>query len=324
MEERMIDDEYGRGVRLKKTKDGYVDATDELAENENVENEETELAEGEISFAFPTIDEEDNEESFAELTAEEVAALKKRREEEALAKKAVYDQLCKEGEEFLATGSFKSAELKYEKALKYDDEATEASVGYWRAKTADFTDPDVLANEYANESIESLEYDLGYAATDIIREKYEDVFKGRLNELTAEEEPLRQDVESKQRRRREILKARRLKRGLYFAVSAIPVIVCFILTAFFGMKNFTTRGGEYIGLTIGFAAACVVFFIVFAVFANRFINACRMYRKNERLDETNDGARLLEIELLKKIYEGLLPIIYEEELEGETNAETEE
>ena len=25
MEERIIDDEYGRGIRLKKTKDGYVD-----------------------------------------------------------------------------------------------------------------------------------------------------------------------------------------------------------------------------------------------------------------------------------------------------------
>ena len=32
MEERIIDDEYGRGIRLKKTKDGYVDVTDELAE----------------------------------------------------------------------------------------------------------------------------------------------------------------------------------------------------------------------------------------------------------------------------------------------------
>lgn len=324
MEERMIDDEYGRGVRLKKTKDGYVDATDELAENETPESEDTELAEDEIAFAFPTLDEEENEESFAELTPEEVAALKKRREEEALAKKAVYDQLCKEGEELLATGSFKSAELKYEKALKYDDEATEASVGYWRAKTADFTDPDVLANEYVDESIESLEYDLGYAATDVIREKYEDVFKGRLRELTAEEEPLREEVEGKQRRRREILKARRLKRGLFFAVSAIPLIVCVILAAFFGMKNFTTRGGEYIGLTIGFAAACVVFFIVFAVFTNRFINACRMYRKNERLDETDDGARLLEIELLKKIYEGLLPIVYEDDENAEVTAKTEE
>ena len=33
MEERIIDDEYGRGVRLKKTKDGYVDVTDELTDN---------------------------------------------------------------------------------------------------------------------------------------------------------------------------------------------------------------------------------------------------------------------------------------------------
>lgn len=34
MEERIIDDEYARGIRLKKTKDGYVDVTDELAEEE--------------------------------------------------------------------------------------------------------------------------------------------------------------------------------------------------------------------------------------------------------------------------------------------------
>ena len=312
MEERMIDDEYGRGVRLKKTKDGYVDATDELAQDaEEVEGEE------EIAFAFPTMEEDENEEAFAELTPEEVAALKKRREEEAAARKAVYDQLCKEGEAFLATGSYKSAELKYEKALKYDDEATEASVGYWRAKTSDFTDPDVLANEYAEESIESLEYDLGYAATDVIREKYEEVFKGRIAELTAEEEPLREEVEGKQRHRRAILKSRRLKRGIAFIVATIPVIAAVLLTFFFGMKNFTTSGGEYIGATIGCAAAAVVLFIVFAVITNRFINVCRLYRKNERLDETEDGARLIEIELLKKIYEGLLPIVYDEEIEYE-------
>ena len=37
MEERIIDDEYGRGIRLKKTEDGYVDVTDELAEGEEGE-----------------------------------------------------------------------------------------------------------------------------------------------------------------------------------------------------------------------------------------------------------------------------------------------
>ena len=41
MEERIIDDEYGRGIRMKKTKDGYVDVTDELAEGGEEEFEET-------------------------------------------------------------------------------------------------------------------------------------------------------------------------------------------------------------------------------------------------------------------------------------------
>ena len=49
MEERIIDDEYGRGVRLKKTKDGYVDVTDELADNPDMGEEE------EISFEFPNL-----------------------------------------------------------------------------------------------------------------------------------------------------------------------------------------------------------------------------------------------------------------------------
>ena len=45
MEERIIDDEYARGIRLKKTKDGYIDATDELAEKERSAAEELEADE---------------------------------------------------------------------------------------------------------------------------------------------------------------------------------------------------------------------------------------------------------------------------------------
>ena len=33
-----LDDEYGRGIKLKKTAEGYIDATDELAEEENDES----------------------------------------------------------------------------------------------------------------------------------------------------------------------------------------------------------------------------------------------------------------------------------------------
>ena len=55
-EERIIDDEYGRGVKLRKTKDGYVDVTDELLEGEeliistprNFEQIEKSIRKGEI------------------------------------------------------------------------------------------------------------------------------------------------------------------------------------------------------------------------------------------------------------------------------------
>ena len=101
MEERMIDDEYGRGIRLKKTKDGFVDVTDELAENgEMLENED---GVEEIAFEFPMLEEDDEE--LAGLSPEEALALRKKKEEEALAMKQEYERLCAEGNELLKTKS---------------------------------------------------------------------------------------------------------------------------------------------------------------------------------------------------------------------------
>ena len=80
-EERIIDDEYGRGVKLRKTKDGYVDVTDELAEGEVLEEGE----EGEeLTFEFPVMDEEDDEDLVG-LSTEEALALKQQKAEAAFA-----------------------------------------------------------------------------------------------------------------------------------------------------------------------------------------------------------------------------------------------
>ena len=119
MEERIIDDEYGRGIRFRKTKDGYVDATDELAEEEKEFAEEKEVAEEtgdgtqieaapdedvteealvvdnleesledleeegdgeEVTFEFPELEEDD--EDLVNLTPEEAAALRRKQAEE--------------------------------------------------------------------------------------------------------------------------------------------------------------------------------------------------------------------------------------------------
>ena len=199
MEERIIDDEYARGIRLKKTKDGYVDVTDELAEEERKaakdeatedsgelcetpeedaeaagETEEALIVEGlektleslseeegteEVTFEFPELEEDD--EDLVNLTPEEAIALRKKKEAEEAQRKADYKRLCEEGEELLVSGSFKAAELKFEKALNLAEDASEAAVGYWRSKTSDFSDPDALMEDYLETGFESLENDIG-------------------------------------------------------------------------------------------------------------------------------------------------------------------
>ena len=303
MEERIIDDEYGRGVRLKKTKDGYVDVTDEMADGTDTEDGE------EISFEFPTLegfDEGQDHEDLVDLSPEEAERVMKERAAELERRRNEYESTCAQGKKLLEAGSYNAAELAYEKALQLDEEATEASVGYWRAKTADFTNPDVLIGEYAEAGIESLEYDLGYEATDIIKKEYRGAFEKRIAELTAEETPLREKVEEKQEARREILSSRKLRWGVAFVLTVLPVIAAIIATLVVGFKNFGTRESDYIIPTVVLAGVSVVFFIAFMIVTNKYINAGRMYRLNERLSSTPDGVRLLEIAEYKDLYEALL------------------
>ncbi len=296
-EERLVDDEYGRGVKLRKTEEGYVDVTDEQTD--------TQTDEEELTFAFPALDEEDDEDLVG-LTPEEAMELKKQKAEAVARRRAEYDQLVAEGNALLDTNSFHAAELKFEKALALDEPATAASVGYWRAKTENFAKPDNLMDEYVDAGVESLEYDLGYEAVEEMKKDYQAVFAAKLAELKAEEEPLSLDVAEKQSRRREILKARRKRSALAFALSALPLLVCVALAVTFGLKNFSTPDNRYIPLTITFAVLSVVLFFVFAVFSNKLINACRMCAANEKLSSTEQGERLERLLHYIELYEAFV------------------
>ena len=296
MEERIIDDEYGRGIRMKKTKDGYVDVTDALADDGVDEEESGE----ELTFEFPEMEEDD--EDLVGLSPEEAAALRKRKQEEAEERQREYATLVKYGNALLEEGSFKSAELKFENALQLDQIATEASVGYWRAKTENFANPDVLMGEYVEAGYENLEFDLGYEAVEIIKKEHKDAFQKRYDELTAEEEPLEEIVREKQAERREILKPRLKKAWIAFGVSGVPFLAALILTAFFGFKIPTVSTGAFILPTVICGVCALVAFIVFGVFINKLINAGRIYRANESIGATEDGKRLLEIREYKELY----------------------
>lgn len=321
MEERMIDDEYGRGIRLKKTKDGYVDVTDELAEKQDGELTAENEGDGgeEITFEFPILDVDEDDEDLVGLTPSEARALRQKKAEAAAQRRADYERACAEGNELLAARSYRAAELKFEKALNLDEVATEASVGYWRAKTADFSNPDDLASEYVEAGIQSLEYDLGYEAAEIIKKEYRSVFEKRVEELSAEEAPLAEEVEGKQERRRTVLKVRVKKAGIIFAAVSCAFVLLAALAVIFGLKNFTTKDNSYVLLTIVFAALSLVGLVVFLVFTKKFINALRIYRKNEDLTETEEGARLVEIREYKDLYLDLLKVA--DETEQATEAE---
>lgn len=71
-----------------------------------------------------------------------------------------------------------------------DEEAADAAVGYWRARTSDFSEPDILAEEYAETGYDSLENDLGDGAVEKLKANYRGMFEKRIAELEAEEGPL--------------------------------------------------------------------------------------------------------------------------------------
>lgn len=317
MEERIIDEEYGRGVRFKKTAFGYVDVTDELAAEHGDEEPVDEVA-----FEFPVLEEED--EDLATLTPEEAAALRQKKKEEAEKRKASYEQACQEGEALLDSGEYAKAETKFEQALQLDGLATHASIGYWRAKTENFKKPDVLIDEYADEDMESMEYDLGVEALDTIRVAYQEEFKARLAALCEEEKPLAEKVEGKQIRRRKILSARLRNSIILFTAFLLPTLAGIVLTAVFGAKIPTTRENTYVLPTIISGGVSFVLFIFWVAFTNKLLNAVRIYAKNERLSSTEDGNRLATIRAYVSLYEELLTNLPAPQQPAQDEAETEE
>jgi hypothetical protein len=317
MEERMLEHEIGKEIRYKKKADGTLEIVDANATLE--EGEEFVLDFGNMEYQA----EEKDDEDLVDLSPEEAARVRKEKADAREKRLQKYEVLCKQGELLLETGSYHAAELEYEKALSYDDVATEASVGYWRAKTANFQNPDVLIDEYVEVGIESLEFDLGYQAADIIKREYHGSFERRIAELSAEEKPLAETVLEKQEKRREILKVRRKNSGLVFLCALLPFLAAVIATVIIGLKNFSTKADTYIVPTIVLAGVSVVLFIVSAICTNKFINTLRMYRLNEQLGSTDDGKALLEIRERKELYEALLVgVLLETEEPIEQEAQT--
>ena len=311
MEERIIDDEYGRGIRLKKTKDGFVDVTDELAP-ETEDGESVEEMGDEVAFEFPELEQDEVDEDLIGLTPEQLAEKMRQREEEIAGRKAECEILCAEADALLGIEDYVMATEKYEEATKLvmveEDEAlaSRARLGYWKARTENFTNPDEFVSDYIEYGVENFEYDVGYDAMMKIKAEYNDVLKKRMTELCDEEEPLCRSVKEKQEKRRTYLKERVKSRLLAFALALIPMLAALGCALYFGLKLTSTPGNKYVMPTIVSAAVWFVLFLVFIIVSNNLINALRMRKANEHLDSTEEGERLVEIRNLKELYQFVL------------------
>ena len=90
MEERIIDEEIGRKIKLKKLADGTTDVVDDLADSSSPENESGELAEGEEELTFELPDLEEDDEDLVDLSPEEAERVRKEKAEAAARRQEEY------------------------------------------------------------------------------------------------------------------------------------------------------------------------------------------------------------------------------------------
>ncbi len=309
MEERIIKDEYGRGIRLKKTEDGFVDVTDELAEENLDEEAETPETDEEVVFEFPEITEDDEE--LAALMPEQAEELKRKREEEKRKKQAEYAILVEQGEQKLAAEDFQGAEESFNAAMPLLFERKEAAVGLWKAKTENFKNPDVLPEyyvEFGEDGLDEFVYDAGKEAVEELKKEYGNIFENRLKELKEEKKPIEKEVLSAQEERREILSARKKKRLIAFLATLVPSVLLLIV-GIVCLARVNSRPDQLLlYVALGVFAGFALVFAAFIGAANKFINTLRIIRENEDLSSTEDGAVLVQLLQKEQFYLKLLQL----------------
>ena len=179
----------------------------------------------------------------------------------------------------------------------------------------------MLVEEYLEEGMEELEYDLGVLAVETIKKEFHANFEKRYEELTEQEAPYLEEVTKKQTARRQVLTKRRIKTGILCGASILPFLVGVIATIYLLTMNFKTVEDTYLIPTIIAGGVSLLAFFGMLIGINQFFNACRMYRMNEDLSSTEEGKAVLEIRAYKKIYEELLILPTETEEEEDTQEE---
>ena len=282
MEERLIDKEDERLIRIKKKAEG-VDAEDALAQ----EGEEGE----EVLVTLPEDYDENYDEDLVGLTPtelkKELARRKKIEEEE----RAECEKLVSAAKEELADGNFERATGLFAQAACYPFADETVIEGLWTARTKNFTDTAAFydmsnAEEFSAASAE---------AKKLVRDKMGTTLHSEREALKKEEEELAPAVLENQKTRRQAFQDNRK----YYAVRLLAFVALFAAFALATIVSSTyivrTLSMTPVILTAVFGGLTLVCFAVSLVFFLKFSAANKLCRMNNKLSSTEEGAHLVEI-----------------------------
>ena len=313
MEERIIDDEYGRGIRLKKTKDGYVDATDELAEDKEDKTQQSDAVAGEgeaapakeaadehegdeaadeVLFEFP----EEDDEELAALSAEDAAALIKKREEERKRREEKARALCDTGEALLNGAvdgeTYKKAAEAFDEALCELPSYGRAALGFWRAKTCGGTNLQPLLDEWAEAGYDEFEGTFGEECANVLKEEWKHTIEAERKKREEAIAPMQKVFAEKTEKRRAILKERTYDARKKFILFLSVEIALLVFAVVFAMNVFSRSDAVFVWLAAGCGGAFVLVLPFFCVAASRFFHVSSLLHANELKSSTKEGREL--------------------------------
>lgn len=279
MEERTMDEEELRKIRVKRNAAGGIEDVTELTFDSDGGEEE-------IVFEFP----EGEDESLAGLSPAETKEELERRERAREQARMEYERLCAAAEQAFDAGDYDGAAELFSQAALYATEDTRAERGFWTAKTKNFEKTELLytddeaAKAAENEDTRALFLE---RAGGELRETY--------RSLKEEADFLQPVVEGDRARRREAFQNHRdycLKRLMICFGLTSPFLIPAIISACFIVR---TVSAVPLILTIVFGAIALIA-LGFSLFALRkYAEAARLVRENEKDSSTKDGARLQEL-----------------------------
>ena len=274
MEERMIDDEEARGIKLKRTQSGETDAVEEGTDEQE-----------EYVFDVP---EEEYDESLVGLTPsqlEQVLEERKKAEEEA---RLEFESHIVAGEAALEKGLYEEAEEFFAKADRYVFVDERVPNGLWVSRTRAFTVKEPFYDLKKAEAFAACPADLKERA----REAFGAEFEKEREEARAEERMLAPRVEAKRAEREEAFAGNRKYYLVRFCAALAVLALMMIGTALSASFIVRTKSIAPVVLTGVFGALALAAVIALLVFFRQLYLALRLCAQNTVEEATEDGARL--------------------------------